>query len=143
VTSSADPGLADVVVIGGGQAGLASGYYLRRTGLDFVILDAQDEPGGAWRYGWRSLRLFSPAQYSSLPGRPMPATGEDYPDVAHVVDYLTAYEKRYELPIHRPVQVNGVHGGAESLRVDTDRGHWRARRVISATGTWWQPYLPH
>jgi len=58
----------DVVVIGGGQAGLAVAYYLRRAGLDFVVLDAADGPGGAWPHAWDSLRLFSPATYSSLPG---------------------------------------------------------------------------
>ncbi|WP_395108287.1 ArsO family NAD(P)H-dependent flavin-containing monooxygenase [Actinomadura sp. SCN-SB] len=130
-------------MIGGGQAGLAAGFYLRRTGLDFVILDAQDDPGGAWLHGWESLRLFSPAQHSSLPGWPMPATGTEYPSAIHVVDYLTAYEKRYELPVHRPVQVEGVHRGGARLRVDTGQGSWLAKRVISATGTWWQPYLPH
>jgi putative flavoprotein involved in K+ transport len=56
----------DVVVIGGGQAGLAVGYYLRRTPLSWAVLDAQDEPGGAWRHGWKALRLFSPARFSSL-----------------------------------------------------------------------------
>ncbi|SEG75847.1 Predicted flavoprotein CzcO associated with the cation diffusion facilitator CzcD [Thermomonospora echinospora] len=134
---------ADVVVIGGGQAGLAAGYYLRRAGLDFVILDAQDGPGGAWRHVWPSLRLFSPAQHSSLPGRPMPATREPYPSAAHVVDYLADYEKRYALPVHRPVRVHHVHRDGPGLRVDTDRGTWHAAHVISATGTWWQPYLPH
>ena len=58
----------DVIVIGGGQAGLSVGYYLRRTGLSYVILDGQPEPGGAWLHGWDSLQLFSPAQWSSLPG---------------------------------------------------------------------------
>jgi len=62
-----------VVVIGGGQAGLAAGYHLHRLAIDFVILDAQTEPGGAWQHAWDSLRLFSPANYSSLPGRLMPA----------------------------------------------------------------------
>jgi putative flavoprotein involved in K+ transport len=75
-----------VVVIGGGQAGLAAGYHLRRLGLDFVILDAQATPGGAWQHAWDSLRLFSPAAYSSLPGRLMPAqSGETYPDAQHAV----------------------------------------------------------
>ncbi|WP_342670949.1 hypothetical protein [Micromonospora inyonensis] len=63
------PGSCDVVVVEGGQGGLAAGgYYLRRAGLDYVILDAQSQPGGAWRHGWDSLRLFSPAEYSPLPG---------------------------------------------------------------------------
>ncbi|MGW1772006.1 ArsO family NAD(P)H-dependent flavin-containing monooxygenase [Streptomyces sp. NPDC002104] len=133
----------DVVVIGGGQSGLAAGYYLRRAGLSFVILDAEPTPGGAWQSAWDSLRLFSPAAYSSLPGRLMPPQpGETYPEAAHVVEYLTDYEQRYELPIHRPVRVTGVHRDGELLRVETDSGAWQARAVISATGTWSRPFLP-
>ena len=72
-------GTVDVAVIGGGQAGLATGYYLRRHELSFAILDAEGGPGGAWRHGWDSLMLFSPAQWSSLPGWPMPGGGESVP----------------------------------------------------------------
>lgn len=133
----------DVVVIGGGQSGLAAGYYLRRAGLSFVVLDAEPTPGGAWQSAWDSLRLFSPAAYSSLPGRLMPPQpGETYPEAAHVVEYLTDYEQRYELPIHRPVRVTGVQRDGELLRVETDSGAWQARAVISATGTWSRPFLP-
>jgi putative flavoprotein involved in K+ transport len=132
-----------VVVIGGGQAGLAAGYHLRRLGVEFVILDAQTTPGGAWQHAWDSLRLFSPAAYSSLPGRLMPAqSGEIYPDAQHVVEYLADYEKRYELPVERPVRVLGVHRDGGLLRVATDSGTWHARAVISATGIWWRPFLP-
>ncbi|MGW7544017.1 ArsO family NAD(P)H-dependent flavin-containing monooxygenase [Streptomyces sp. NPDC054770] len=132
-----------VVVIGGGQSGLAAGYHLRRLGLDFVILDAQTTPGGAWQHVWDSLRLFSPAAYSSLPGRLMPPqSGETYPDAQHVVEYLTDYERRYELPVERPVRVLGVHQDGRHLRVETDSGTWHARAVMSATGTWWRPFLP-
>ncbi|MCX5527322.1 ArsO family NAD(P)H-dependent flavin-containing monooxygenase [Streptomyces bobili] len=132
-----------VVVVGGGQAGLAAGYYLRRQGLDFVILDAQPTPGGAWQHAWDSLHLFSPAAYSSLPGRLMPPQeGEEYPAAGHVVAYLRDYEKRYELPVQRPVRVTGVHRDGQLLRVETDSGTWRAQAVISATGTWWRPFLP-
>lgn len=133
----------DVVVIGGGQSGLAAGYHLRRLGVEFVVLDAQAEPGGAWQHAWDSLHLFSPAAYSSLPGRLMPAQpGEVYPDAGHVVSYLADYEKRYELPVHRGVRVEGVHRDGPFLRVATDDGTWRARAVISATGTWWRPFIP-
>jgi putative flavoprotein involved in K+ transport len=133
----------DVVVVGGGQAGLAAGYHLRRRNLDHVILDAQDHPGGAWRHMWDSLHLFSPVAHSSLPGWPMPTQpGKAYPDAAHVVGYLAAYEKRYHLPVQRPVRVHAVHRDAERLRVETDSGAWSARAVISATGTWWRPFLP-
>ncbi|MFG2569254.1 ArsO family NAD(P)H-dependent flavin-containing monooxygenase [Streptomyces sp. NPDC048567] len=133
----------DVVVIGGGQSGLAAGYHLRRLGIEFVILDAQAAPGGAWQHTWDSLHLFSPAQYSSLPGRLMPAQPcELYPDAGHVVGYLADYEKRYELPVQRGTWVESVHRDGERLRVETDSGSWRARAVISATGTWTRPFLP-
>ncbi|WP_432059416.1 ArsO family NAD(P)H-dependent flavin-containing monooxygenase [Streptomyces sp. S1] len=136
-------GPLDVVVIGGGQAGLAAGYHLRRLGLDFAILDVQPTPGGAWQHTWDSLHLFSPAAFSSLPGRLMaPKPGETYPAAAHVVGYLADYEQRYELPVHRPVRVAGVHHDSEFLRVETDSGTWLARAVISATGTWSRPFVP-
>ncbi|MFI6182195.1 ArsO family NAD(P)H-dependent flavin-containing monooxygenase [Nonomuraea sp. NPDC051191] len=136
--------LADVVVIGAGQAGLAAGYYLRRAGVDFVILDAGQAPGGAWQHARPSLRLFSPAQYGSLPGRmmPIPADG-GYPDAAHVVAYLTDYERRYRLPIVRPAAVRAVRRAGPRLAVDSSAGTWHARVVVSATGTWWRPYVPH
>ncbi|WP_326656690.1 ArsO family NAD(P)H-dependent flavin-containing monooxygenase [Streptomyces sp. NBC_00385] len=133
----------DVVVIGGGQAGLAAGYHLRRKKLDFVILDAQGTPGGAWQHTWDSLHLFSPAAFSSLPGRIMPAQpGHEYPDAGHVVEYLSDYEQRYELPVHRPVRVQQVRRAGDRLRVETDKDIWSARAVVSATGTWWRPFLP-
>ncbi|MEU6977668.1 MULTISPECIES: ArsO family NAD(P)H-dependent flavin-containing monooxygenase [unclassified Streptomyces] len=133
----------DVVVIGGGQAGLAAGYHLRRAKLDFVVLDAAPASGGAWREAWDSLRLFSPAAYSSLPGRLMPPQpGETFPRAAHVVEYLSDYEQRYDLPIERPVRVTGVHRAGEVLRVESDGGAWHGRAVVSATGVWSRPFLP-
>ncbi|CAM3759912.1 ArsO family NAD(P)H-dependent flavin-containing monooxygenase [Kibdelosporangium persicum] len=130
-----------VVVIGAGQAGLAAGFYLRRAGLDFVLLDAQTTPGGAWLHGWDSLRLFSPAQHSSLPGWPMPPY-RGYPPADHVVDYLAAYEKRYEFDVRRPVRVTAVRRTDGQFEIATDGGTWRADAVISATGTWWRPFIP-
>ncbi|MFF5573001.1 ArsO family NAD(P)H-dependent flavin-containing monooxygenase [Streptomyces luteogriseus] len=133
----------DVVVVGGGQAGLAAGYHLSRRRLDYVILDAGTAPGGSWQHMWDSLRLFSPAQHSSLPGRLMPArAGEIYPDAGHVVDYLTDYEKRYDLPVHHDTGVDAVRRDGDRLLVEADSGTWRARAVISATGTWSRPFLP-
>jgi putative flavoprotein involved in K+ transport len=133
---------ADVVVIGAGQAGLAVGYYLRRTGLSFVLLDADLAPGGAWRDTWPSLRLFSPAQWSSLPGWMMPSSGDEYPLRDDVVGYLAAYEQRYQLPVERPVRVRAVHRRDGRLLVETDREGWTARAVVSATGTWADPVVP-
>jgi putative flavoprotein involved in K+ transport len=136
------PRTVDVVVIGGGQAGLAVGYYLRRTDLTHVILDAQSEPGGAWLHGWDSLRLFSPAPFSSLPGWMMPGGPDEYPTRNEAIDYLRRYEERYSLPVERPVHVRAVQPEAHALRVATDRGEWLVSAVVSATGSWQTPYIP-
>lgn len=144
---------ADVAIIGGGQAGLATGFYLRRAGLvpgeDFVILDAADRPGGAWAHMWQGLRLFSPSTFSSLPGWMMPPWNDaeqGYPPRSHVVDYLTRYEERYDLHIQRPVRVHEVvradddpHG---RLICSGDGPEVAARVVISATGVWDRPFWP-
>lgn len=138
----AAPATCDVVVIGGGQAGLATGYFLRRSGLSFVILDAEPAPGGAWRHTWPSLRLFSPAQWSSLPGWPMPSTGDAYPSRDEVIAYLAAYEGRYALPVHLSTSVSQVCAERDGLVVHTAGGAWKARAVVSATGTWSAPRVP-
>lgn len=133
----------DIVIIGAGQMGLSLGYYLRRAKADFLILDAEDGPGGAWRHGWDSLRLFSPAGYSSLPGWLMPPPAhKGYPTRDDVIDYLTLYEQRYQLPIRRPVRVEAVERAEPHLLVRTDTGDFTACNVVNGTGTWSKPYIP-
>ena len=132
----------DVIVIGGGQAGLSMGYYLRRTGLSYVILDGQEQAGGAWLHGWDSLRLFSPAQWSSLPGWLFPGSPERYPTRDEVVSYLAQYEDRYKLPVRRPISVVAVERIEDRFRVRTNIGDLNARAVVSATGSWQRPYIP-
>lgn len=134
----------DVAIIGGGQAGLSTAYYLRRTGLRFAIFDAEAAPGGAWQHAWDSLRLFSPAGYSSLPGWQMPPSESDgFPTRDEVIDYLARYEQRYDLPIVRPARVDAVErdGTGLALRLADGRVR-RARAVVSATGTWSAPFVP-
>ena len=132
----------EVVVVGGGQAGLAVGYYLRRSGLTFAIFEAAEGPGGAWRRMWDSLHAFSPPRYSSLPGWLMPGGAEGYPARDEVVEYLALYEERYELPVHRPVRVENVWREDDRLVVKAGPVRVPARAVVSATGTWTQPYIP-
>lgn len=132
----------DVVVIGGGQAALAAGFYLRRTDRSFVMFDANGEPGGAWTAAWPSLRLFSPARWSSLPGWLMPEGEERYPTRDEAIAYLAAYEVRYALPVRRPVRVLETHAEPDRLRLETDAGTFTATDVISATGTWSNPQWP-
>jgi cation diffusion facilitator CzcD-associated flavoprotein CzcO len=130
------------VVIGGGQAALAVGFYLRRTGLRFAILDDQRTAGGAWQHTWPSLRLFSPAQWSSLPGWMLPRaadTNDGYPTRDAVISYLAEYERRYALPVARPVHVDAVCQDQHGLLLETDSGAIRARAVVSASGTWSNP----
>lgn len=132
----------DVVVIGGGQSALTVAYFLRRTGLSYVLLDAESAPGGAWRHGWDSLRLFSPSAWSSIAGRPMPAVSEGTPGRDDVVDYLTQYERRYDVPIIRSTRVTHVENIEGGLRVFSGDTYWDAKAVISATGTWSSPVIP-
>lgn len=144
---------ADVVVIGGGQAGLAAGFYLRRAGLvpgrELVIVDAADRPGGAWPRMWDRLRLFSPSGYSSLPGWLMPPWDDatrGFPPRDHVVDYLTRYEERYDLQVRRPHRVGSVRRADDDpggrLVIEADGLALSARAVVSATGTWDRPFWP-
>ena len=137
----------DVVVIGGGQGALAVGYYLRRTGLRYTLIDDQPGPGGAWQHKWPSLRLFSPPQWSSLPGWLMPRNANDgrdvYPGRDEVIAYLTEYERRYAIPIMRPVVVIDVHHDGGDLHVNTSAGQITTRALVSATGTWANPRIAH
>ena len=134
----------DVVIVGGGQAALAASYFLRRTGLTYVILDNGAQAGGAWVHGWDSLHLFSPASYSSLPGWPMPDTPDgSYPTRDEVLDYLRRYEARYTPPIRRPVTVGRVErAGGKFLNIRTNADDFLSRAVIGATGTWSAPFVP-
>lgn len=146
-TSSAPIKQVDVVIIGAGQAGLATAYFLRRTALTFVLLDDQPAPGGAWRHAWKSLRLFSPANWSSLPGWPMPPGTDTYPARDDVLDYIARYEARYQLPVVRPVHVSRVtrqeiSGQTPALLTHTDQGVWSGKAVVSATGNWSHPHIP-
>jgi len=71
--------LLDAVVVGGGQAGLAIAWHVKRQGVRFVVLEAESELGHTWRDRWDSLKLFTPAQYDGLPGMPFPAPADTYP----------------------------------------------------------------
>ena len=132
----------DLIIIGGGQSALACAYFLRRSDMDYLILDDQERCGGAWRHAWESLTLFSPAEHSSLPGWLMPPSKEDFPSRDEVVDYLCRYEKRYNFPIQRPVKVIDVAKDQDVFLLTTSQGIYKSRTVISATGTWTKPLIP-
>src|SRR3954453_12229468 len=98
----------EIVVIGGGQAGLAIGYLLAQRERSFTILEAADTPAAAWRGRWDSLGLFTPARYDSLPGRAFPGPPDAYPGRDDVVAYLTDYAREFELPVELDSPVRAV-----------------------------------
>lgn len=130
------------LIIGGGQSGLAVAYFLKRHKIDCTILDSEEGPGGAWRHGWDSLRLFSPAQWSSLPGWPMPSSDEAYPSKDHVIHYLAAYEKKYNIAVERPIKVKTITKENENFVAHTDKENWTSQVVVSTTGKWSRPFIP-
>jgi cation diffusion facilitator CzcD-associated flavoprotein CzcO len=141
---------AQVVVIGAGQAGLSAAYHLKKRGLTphkgFVVLDQSPEPGGAWQYRWPSLTLSTVNRIHDLPGMPFSeALGTDRTEVRAsiaVPEYFAAYERRFELPVYRPMTVKVVCNRDDLFRVETDRIQVSARGLINATGTWESPYVP-
>ena len=98
----------ETIIIGGGQAGLAAGYHLRRQGRPFLILDAGERTGDAWRDRWDSLRLFTPALFDSLPGMPFPAPAWSFPTKDEMGDYLERYAEHFGLPVRSGVSVHGL-----------------------------------
>lgn len=133
----------DVIVIGAGQAGLAAGWHLRQQGLDFLILDEQQRPGGNWHNYYDSLKLFSPAAYSSLPGMAFPGEAKHYPLRHEVVSYLEQYAERFQLPIRPNTRVAAVHREETVFRVDSADGQqFLAKALIVASGGFSRPYTP-
>ncbi|MQS99944.1 NAD(P)/FAD-dependent oxidoreductase [Streptomyces jumonjinensis] len=137
----------DVVVIGAGQAGLSGAYHLRRAGLvpgrDFVVLDHSPRPGGAWQFRWPSLTYGKVHGMHALPGMELTGADGSRPSSEVIGEYFAAYEERFGLRVHRPVDVAAVReGDGGRLLVETSEGDWSARALINATGTWDRPFWP-
>jgi hypothetical protein len=105
---SPDPERFEVIVIGGGQAGLSVGYHLARRGLRFVILDAHRRIGDSWRQRWDSLRLFTPARWDGLDGMRFPAPPRSFPTKDQMAGYLESYAARFELPVRSGIRVDSL-----------------------------------
>ncbi len=144
---SADgPGAAmqrrEVVVIGGGQAGLAIGYLLAQQDRRFTILEAAGEPAAAWRTRWDSLKLFTPVRYDSLPGLTFPGDPDSYPGRDDVVAYLADYARRFELPVEFDSRVRTVRPGDGGFLVELADRTYEADQVVVATGPFQVPFTP-
>ncbi len=132
----------DVVVIGGSQAGLAAGYHLAQRGLSFAILDAGPEIGHVWRTRWDSLTLFTPAQYSGLPGMPFPLPKDTYPSKDDVAAYLQAYVSAFDLPVRLNAKVTSLNPRDGAYVVATADEELTASQVVVATGPFHVPFVP-
>jgi putative flavoprotein involved in K+ transport len=137
-----DPERFETVIVGGGQAGLATGYHLARRGRPFVILDAGRRVGDPWRGRWDSLRLYTPGRYSGLPGMPFPADPWHYPTRDEVADYLEAYAARFQLPVRGGVRVDGLTRKEERFLVSAGDRRFEADNVVVASGAYHHPRVP-
>lgn len=135
--------ILDSIVIGAGQAGLASAYYLQKKNLSFVVLEASEQTAGSWPHYYDSLTLFSPARYSSLPELTFPGDGDRYPKRDEVISYLLDYAKHFQFPIQTGQRVSNVQSNNGIFQITTETGEtFYAKTVISATGPFSSPYIP-
>ena len=136
-----DPQL-DVIVIGGGQAGLALAWHLAQRGLRFTVLEAADQLGHSWRTRWDSLRLFSPAQYDALPGKAFPAPTDTYPGKDAVADFLRDYASAFDVPVRLGKRVTALSRVGDEFEVRTGEEILCAGQVVVATGPFQVPFVP-
>ena len=132
----------DVVVIGGGQAGLSVGYHLMRAGLRFTILDASERIGDSWRARWDSLRLFTPAKFDGLDGMRFPAARSYFPTKDEMADYLEEYAQRFRLPVHNGVRVQRLYRRAGRYVVAAHGRELEAAQVVVAMAKYQRPVVP-
>src|SRR4051794_18238631 len=132
----------DVIIIGGGQAGLAIGHLLARRDRQLTILDAAGAPAAAWRARWDSLKLFTPVRYDSLPGRAFPGPPDAYPGRDDVVAYLTDYARDFELPVELNSRVRSLRHGEDGFVVELEDRTYEAPVVVVATGPFQVPRVP-
>lgn len=134
--------ILDSLVIGAGQAGLSASYHLTRLGIPHIVLDADEQPGGAWQHRWDALTMRDVHGVAELPGD-IPPPRDDRPANRVVPASFAAYERAHGLPVIRPVRVDRVDDEDGVLVVRAGEREWRTLTLINATGTWTQPFLPH
>jgi putative flavoprotein involved in K+ transport len=132
----------EVAVIGAGQAGLALGYYLGRRGIPFLILEGANRFGEPWRRRWDSLKLFSPARFSGLPGLPFPAEPDSFPGKDEMAGYLESYHRTFELPVRLDTPVTSLGRAGDRYLLRSREVAYEAKQVVVATGAFQGPYVP-
>jgi putative flavoprotein involved in K+ transport len=142
MSSKHDSEFFETVIIGGGQAGLTAGYYLAKHNRSFVILDANERIGDAWRKRWDSLRLFTPACFSRLPGLPIEAPAWSFPTKDDLADYLESYAAEFDLPVRTGISVDRLSKVDGRFVVSAGELRFEAENVIVATGAHQVPAAP-
>lgn len=132
----------NTLVIGGGQAGLAVGYHLSRARVPFLIVDANQRTGDAWRNRWDSLRLFTPNRFNSLPGMTIPGEDWGFPTKDEVADYLESYATHFELPIRHGVTVDHLTRDGDRFLATAGDMAFEADNVIVAMASYQVPKTP-
>lgn len=130
------------VIVGAGQAGLATAYHLTRAGHDCVVIDRNRRVGDQWRRRYDSLLLNTPARCSALPGLPFPAPGRTYPTSSQLADYHEEYVRTFGIAFEGGVSVAAIEQAGSGWRVSTDRGTYEADNVVVATGGETHPRVP-
>src|SRR6266540_4416335 len=137
-----EPERIQTIVVGGGQAGLSVGYHLARQSLPFLILDASQRIGDAWRTRWDSLRLFTPARYDGIAGLPFPARPHAFPTKDEMADYLEGYAARFKLPVRTGVKVDRLSWEGDRYVVASGDLRFEADNVVVAMATYQRPRVP-
>jgi putative flavoprotein involved in K+ transport len=132
----------ETVIVGGGQAGLATGYHLAKRGRPFVILDASARVGDPWRKRWDSLKLYSPAAYDGLPGMRFPAPRASFPTTHEMADYLEAYAAQFDLPVRTMTSVDALSSDGDRYIVRSEEQTFEANNVVVASGVMQEPVVP-
>jgi putative flavoprotein involved in K+ transport len=133
----------ETLIIGAGQAGLATAYRLTRAGRDVLVVDAHDRVGDGWRHQWDTLKLYSPAKFDGLPGMPFPAKAWSFPGKDDVADYFESYAERFELPLLLGRRVDRLAADGDRYLATLGDQTIVADNVVVATGTFGRtPYVP-
>ncbi len=132
----------NTIVVGGGQAGLSTGYHLMRRGVPFVILDASARIGDAWRNRWDSLRLFTPARHAGLDGLPFPAPPFSFPTKDDMGAYLESYAHHFQLPVRSGVRVDRLSRAGTGFVAVAGETRFEADNVVVAMANYQQPRIP-
>jgi putative flavoprotein involved in K+ transport len=131
-----------VIIIGAGQAGLSTGYFLSKLNIPFIILDANKRIGDSWRNRWDTLHLFTPAKFDGLPGMLFPASPNYFPTKDEMADYLENYAAHFNLPVRTGIKVDGLSREGNLYCITAGNQHFQAEHVIIAMSNYQSPKIP-